>query len=61
MTTRLGELLRKGQGLLLDLTLRSPLQPLASHWSDRIIWAADATPDFEEAAYAASRWFGKPL
>ena len=25
-----------------------------------VAWAADAAPDFEEAAEAAARWFGAP-
>jgi len=25
-----------------------------------VAWAAEATPDLEEAARAASRWFGEP-
>ena len=25
-----------------------------------VAWAADASPNYEEAAQAASRWFGKP-
>jgi len=82
--TRLGELIRKGRGLLLDFAPGSPLQVFASRWSGRIAyvageardrlglsavlvrpdgfvaWAADAAPDLEEAALAASRWFGDP-
>lgn len=82
--TRLGELLRNGQGLLLDFDPSSPLQVVASRWRGRIpyvagdardrlglsavlvrpdgfvAWAADAAPDLEEAAQAASRWFGEP-
>ena len=81
---RLGELLRKGPGLLLDFDPRCPLQALASRWSGRITyvagdvkdrlslstvlvrpdgfvaWAADTAPGLEEAAQAASRWFGEP-
>ena len=82
--TRLGALLGKGRGLLLDFDVRAPLQALASRWNDRITyvasdardrlglsavfvrpdgfvaWAGEATPDLEEAAQAASRWFGEP-
>lgn len=87
--TKLGELLTKGKGLLLDFDARPPLQALASRWSDRIAyvagdatkdddkdrlglsavlvrpdgvvaWAGEATLDVEDAAQAASRWFGKP-
>jgi 2-polyprenyl-6-methoxyphenol hydroxylase-like FAD-dependent oxidoreductase len=82
--TKLGELLRKGKGLLLDFDVSAPLQALASRWSGRIAyvagdakdrlglsavlvrpdgfvaWAGEATPDLEEAAQAASRWFGEP-
>lgn len=82
--TRLGDLLREGRGLLLDFGPGSPLQALASRWSDRITyvaadakerlglsavlvrpdgfvaWAADTIPDIDEAARAASRWFGEP-
>ena len=82
--TKLGELLRKGKGLLLDFDARAPLQALASRWSGRITyvagdakdrlglsavlvrpdgfvaWAGEAAPDLEEAAQAASRWFGEP-
>jgi 2-polyprenyl-6-methoxyphenol hydroxylase-like FAD-dependent oxidoreductase len=82
--TKLGELLRKGQGLFLDFDPRAPLQALASRWSNRITyvasdakdrlgssavlvrpdgfvaWADEAAPDQEEAARAASRWFGEP-
>jgi len=80
--TTVGERLRQANGLLLDFDARSPLQALASRWSDRITyvvgeprdrlslsavlvrpdgfvaWACDSTPDEEEAAQAASRWFG---
>ncbi|WP_027144250.1 FAD-dependent monooxygenase [Mesorhizobium sp. WSM3626] len=38
--TRLGELLRNGQGLLLDFDGRAPLQALASRWSGRITYVA---------------------
>jgi 2-polyprenyl-6-methoxyphenol hydroxylase-like FAD-dependent oxidoreductase len=82
--TRLGELLRRGKGLLLDFEARSSLRALAGSWSDRITyvasdardrlgvsallvrpdgvvaWATEAVPDHEEAAQAASRWFGAP-
>jgi 2-polyprenyl-6-methoxyphenol hydroxylase-like FAD-dependent oxidoreductase len=81
---KLGELLRKGNGLWLDFDARAPLRALASRWSRRITyvatdaedrlglsamlvrpdgfvaWAADAVPNLEEAAQAASRWFGEP-
>ena len=43
--TRLGELLRKGAGLLLDLDARSPLRALASRWRDRIIYVASDVRD----------------
>jgi 2-polyprenyl-6-methoxyphenol hydroxylase-like FAD-dependent oxidoreductase len=82
--TKLAELLAKGKGLLLDFDARTPLQALASRWSDRITyvasdakdrlglsavlvrpdgvvaWAGEAALDHEEAAQAASRWFGEP-
>ena len=82
--TKLGELLRKGKGLLLDFDASAPLQALASRWSGRITyvagdakdrlglsavlvrpdgfvaWAGEAVPNHEEAAQAASRWFGEP-
>ena len=82
--TKLGELLRKGKGLLLDFDVSASLQALPSRWSGRITyvagdakdrlglsavlvrpdgivaWAGEATPDLEEAAQAASRWFGEP-
>lgn len=80
--TRLGEHLRNGQGLLLDLAASAPLQPLAGRWGKRVAyiashardtlnlnavlvrpdgivaWASEAAPNLEEAAQAASRWFG---
>lgn len=43
--TRLGELLREGKGLLLDFDARSPLQALASRWSDRISYVAGDARD----------------
>jgi 2-polyprenyl-6-methoxyphenol hydroxylase-like FAD-dependent oxidoreductase len=82
--TKLGELLAKGKGLLLDFDARPALQELASRWSGRVMyvagdvkdrlgvsavlvrpdgvvaWASDAAPDHEQAAQAASRWFGEP-
>ncbi|MFL9863724.1 FAD-dependent monooxygenase [Paraburkholderia fungorum] len=82
--TKLGELLSKGSGLLLDFDARPSLQALASRWCDRIAyvgrdvkdrlglsavlvrpdgvvaWAGEASPHLEEAAQAASRWFGEP-
>jgi len=82
--TRLGDLLRKGRGLLLDFDARASLQALASRWSGRITyvaseakdrlglsavlvrpdgfvaWAGETAPGLEEAAQAASRWFGEP-
>jgi 2-polyprenyl-6-methoxyphenol hydroxylase-like FAD-dependent oxidoreductase len=80
---RLGTLLSKGRGVLLDFDRRAPLQALASRWSagidyvaskitdslglsallvrpDGVVaWAAEADPDLEAAASAASRWFGE--
>jgi 2-polyprenyl-6-methoxyphenol hydroxylase-like FAD-dependent oxidoreductase len=82
--TKLGELLRKGGGLLLDFDARPALQALASRWSggiayvasearDRlglsavlvrpdgfVAWAGEASPNHDETAQAASRWFGEP-
>jgi 2-polyprenyl-6-methoxyphenol hydroxylase-like FAD-dependent oxidoreductase len=82
--TRLGEILTKGRGLLLDFDARASLQTLASRWCGRITyvasnaqnrlgvsallvrpdgvvaWAGDGSPHLEEAAQAASRWFGAP-
>jgi 2-polyprenyl-6-methoxyphenol hydroxylase-like FAD-dependent oxidoreductase len=43
--TKLGELLRKGQGLLLDFAPRSPLRALASRWSGRIAYVAGDAKD----------------
>lgn len=81
--TKLGERLRRGQGLLLDFGPGSPLQALANGWSERmtyvagtakdrlglsallvrpdgvVAWASDTAPDLEDAAQAASRWFGE--
>jgi 2-polyprenyl-6-methoxyphenol hydroxylase-like FAD-dependent oxidoreductase len=82
--TKLGELLAKGKGLLLDFDACASLQTLAGRWRDRITyvagdvkdrlgvsavlvrpdgvvaWAGDDAPKHEEAAQAASRWFGEP-
>jgi hypothetical protein len=82
--TKLGELLTKGKGLLLDFDARAPLQALASRWSEGITyvasdakdrlglsavlvrpdgvvaWAGEAALSYEDAAQAASRWFGEP-
>ena len=82
--TKLGELLGKGKGLLLDFDASASLRALASRWSGRITcvardakerlglsavlvrpdgfvaWAGEAVDDHEEAAQAASRWFGEP-
>jgi 2-polyprenyl-6-methoxyphenol hydroxylase-like FAD-dependent oxidoreductase len=38
--TKLGALLSKGQGVLLDFDTRAPLQTLASRWSERIAYVA---------------------
>lgn len=43
--TRLNELLRAGQGLLLDFGARSSLQALASRWSGRIDYVANDAKD----------------
>jgi 2-polyprenyl-6-methoxyphenol hydroxylase-like FAD-dependent oxidoreductase len=43
--TRLNELLRTGQGLLLDFGARSSLQALASRWSGRITYVASDARD----------------
>jgi 2-polyprenyl-6-methoxyphenol hydroxylase-like FAD-dependent oxidoreductase len=43
--TKLGELLGKGKGLLLEFDVRAPLQALASRWSDRITYVASDTKD----------------
>ena len=83
--SKLGMLLKKGNGLFLDFDAGRPLQALASGWSDRIIyvasdvkdslalsavllrpdgvvaWAAEAEASHEEAAQAATRWFGEPV
>jgi hypothetical protein len=82
--TKLGALLRKGNGLFLDFDAGRPFQALASGWGDRIAyvasdtkdrlglsavlvrpdgvvaWAAEAAASHEEAAQAASQWFGEP-
>jgi len=82
--TRLGELLGRGKGLLLDFDVNAPFHALARRWSDRITyvasdakdrldlsavlvrpdgivaWAGEAVPNQEEAAQAATRWFGDP-
>jgi 2-polyprenyl-6-methoxyphenol hydroxylase-like FAD-dependent oxidoreductase len=42
---KLGELLNKGKGLLLDFDARVPLRALASRWSDRITYVASETKD----------------
>ena len=43
--TKLGELLRNGRGLFLDLDTRSPLRALASRWSGRITYVASDAKD----------------
>jgi 2-polyprenyl-6-methoxyphenol hydroxylase-like FAD-dependent oxidoreductase len=43
--TKLGELLRKGRGLLLDFDSRQPLQPLASRWSSQVTYVASDAKD----------------
>jgi 2-polyprenyl-6-methoxyphenol hydroxylase-like FAD-dependent oxidoreductase len=43
--TKLGELLRKGKGLLLDFDARTSLQALASRWSGRITYVASDAKD----------------
>jgi 2-polyprenyl-6-methoxyphenol hydroxylase-like FAD-dependent oxidoreductase len=43
--TKLGDLLTTGKGLLLDFDARSPLQALASRWSDRITYVAGGAKD----------------
>ncbi|EPE99298.1 FAD-dependent monooxygenase [Rhizobium grahamii] len=43
--TKLGELLRRGQGLLLDFGPGSPLQALASGWSERMTYVAGTPKD----------------
>lgn len=43
--TKLGELLRKGKGLLLDFDAHTPLQALASRWSGRIAYVASDVKD----------------
>lgn len=82
--TRLGERLRPGKGVFLELDADAQLRPLAARWGDRIIhvaseakdtlglsallvrpdgivaWVAEGAADTEEAAHAASQWFGKP-
>ena len=42
---KLGELLTNGKGLLLDFDARTPLQALASRWSDRITYVASDAKD----------------
>jgi 2-polyprenyl-6-methoxyphenol hydroxylase-like FAD-dependent oxidoreductase len=43
--TKLGELLMKGKGLLLDFDVRAPLRTLATRWSDRITYVAGDAKD----------------
>jgi hypothetical protein len=43
--TKLGELLTKGKGLLLDFDARAPLQALASRWSEGITYVASDAKD----------------
>ena len=43
--TKLGEHLKTGRGLLLDLDARAPLQALASRWRDRITYVASDAKD----------------
>ena len=43
--TKLGELLRKGKGLLLDFDAHAPLQVLANRWRDRITYVAGDAKD----------------
>ncbi len=43
--TRLGELLRKGNGVLLDFDSREPLRALAPGWKDRILYVARDAKD----------------
>jgi len=42
---RLGELLMDGRGLFLDFGAHTPLQTLASRWSDRIVYVATDAKD----------------
>lgn len=82
--TRLGELLRAGNGLLLDFQAQASLRELAGLWPGRITyvagevrdrlglsaalvrpdgfvaWASSSASAHEDAAQAASRWFGAP-
>ena len=82
--TKVGELLRKGRGLLLDFDAHTPLRAITTRWGDRLFyvagdakdrlgfsavlvrpdgivaWAGGTTLNVEEAAQAASRWFGEP-
>lgn len=43
--TRFGDLLRTGQGVLLDFDTRAPLQALATRWSDRVAYVASDAKD----------------
>jgi 2-polyprenyl-6-methoxyphenol hydroxylase-like FAD-dependent oxidoreductase len=43
--TKLGELLRKGKGILLDFDAHAPLQALASRWGGRITYVAGDVKD----------------
>jgi hypothetical protein len=43
--TKLGELLRQGRGLFLDLDARTPFRALASRWSGRITYVAGDAKD----------------
>lgn len=43
--TKLGDLLRKGRGLLLDFDPRSPLRALASRWSGRVAYVTGDAKD----------------
>src|SRR5471032_1786033 len=43
--TRLGEHLKNGKGLLLDLDAGAPLQALAGRWGERLVYVASAASD----------------
>src|SRR5436309_6615853 len=43
--TKLGEVLKSGKGVLLDLAPDASLRTIATWWADRLIYAASAVED----------------